>query len=152
MRHGRLSSPPLGCLASPYGISHAGNAIFWLNRKKRAANSGPCCHSMIWSQRLSIYSPADNSRPKNWRTLSASGTIYAERPRNHTPDGLKWRVNESDKIEVVVSPLSLSIFCSNSSIRFSCHASNSNNTSTSGVRSSLLIFGNCGLSKSMRLF
>lgn len=27
MRHGRLSSLPMGCQASPYGISHAGNAI-----------------------------------------------------------------------------------------------------------------------------
>jgi hypothetical protein len=49
---------------------------------------------------LSIYSPADNSPLKSWRTLSASGTIYAERPRIHTPDGLKWRVNESDKVEL----------------------------------------------------
>jgi len=73
---------------------------FWLNRKKRGGNSGPCCHLTIWSQRLSIYSPADNSRLKNWRTLSVSVTIYAEKPRNHTPDGLKWRANESDKVEL----------------------------------------------------
>lgn len=55
-----------------------------------------CCHSMIWLQHLSIFSPTDNSRLKNWRTLSASVTIYAERLRNHTPDGLKWRLNESE--------------------------------------------------------
>jgi len=28
MRHGRLSSPPLGCLAQSYGFGDAGNAIF----------------------------------------------------------------------------------------------------------------------------
>jgi len=33
--------------------------------------------------------------------LLASGTIYVRRPRNHTSDGLKWRVNESDKVELV---------------------------------------------------
>ncbi len=32
--------------------------------------------------------------------LSASGTIYVKRPRNHTPGGLKWLVNESDKVEL----------------------------------------------------
>lgn len=32
--------------------------------------------------------------------LLASGTIYVRRPRNHTSDGLKWRVNESDKVEI----------------------------------------------------
>jgi hypothetical protein len=74
--------------------------LFLVKQKKRAANSGPCCHSTIWSQPLSICFPADNSRLKNWRTLSASVTIYAERPRNHTPDGLKWPLNESDKVEL----------------------------------------------------
>jgi hypothetical protein len=33
--------------------------------------------------------------------LSASGTIYVTRPRNYTPDALKWPVNESDKVEVI---------------------------------------------------
>lgn len=64
-----------------------------------------CCHSMIWLQHLSIFSPTGNSRLKNWRTLPASVTIYAERPSNHTPDSLKWRLNESDKVEVTLTHL-----------------------------------------------
>jgi len=31
--------------------------------------------------------------------ISKAALSTRERPRNHTPDGLKWRVNESDKVE-----------------------------------------------------
>jgi hypothetical protein len=74
--------------------------LFLVKQKKAGRQQWPMLSFNDLVTALEHLLPADNSRLKNWRTLSASGTIYAERPRNHTPDGLKWCLNESDKVEL----------------------------------------------------